>query len=143
MLKAAAMQTTQQPGPRSAPDRQAVLVRLLSAEETRGHAAQIHVRVELEAGGQSLSSEVDETGSQAVALRAAANATLAALQQAISTDIWLIGVKRIRVFDTNLVIAAIGQRDNSNEPHIGTALVRDNAARAVALAVMDAVRAPS
>jgi hypothetical protein len=99
--------------------------------------------VELEADGHSLSSEVDETGSQAVALRAAANATLAALQQAISADIWLIGVKRIRVFDTNLVIAAIGQRDDSNEPHIGTALVRDNAARAVALAVMDAVRAPS
>jgi len=143
MLNAAPLETTQQPGARSAPDRQAVLVRLLSAEETRGHAAQIHVRVELEAGGQSLSSEVDETGSQAVALRAAANATLAALQQAISTDIWLIGVKRIRVFDTNLVIAAIGQRDDSNEPHIGTALVRDNAARAVALAVMDAVRAPS
>ena len=143
MLNAAPVQTTQQPGRRSAPDRRAALVRLLSAEETWGHAAQIHVRVELEADGQSLSSEVDETGSQAVALRAAANTTLAALQQAISTDIWLIGVKRIRVFDTSLVIAAIGQRDNSDEPHIGTALVRDNAARAVALAVMDAVRAPS
>lgn len=114
-------------------------VRLLSARETWGNASQIRVRVELEANGQPLCSEVEETGSQAVALRAAACATLTALQQAISAQLELVGIKRIRVFDAHLVVVAVRERSSAAGIRIGSAPVRDSAAQAAALAVMDAM----
>lgn len=125
--------------PITSQDAETVCVRLLSARETWGNASQIRVRVELEANGQPLCSEVEETGSQAVALRAAACATLAALQQAISTEMELVGVKRIRVFDANLVIVAVRERSSACSIRIGSAPVHDSPARAAALAVMDAM----
>ncbi len=136
MLDSATMFAGHHPTPKDLPT-------LVSAEEAWESAAQVRVRVELRAGGRSLSSEVAGTVSEAGALRLAANATLTALREVLPSDVRLVGVKRIRAFDTKLIVAALrasgSNGHRSGRLHVGLAVVRGNTTRAVALAVMDAL----
>lgn len=115
-------------------------LRLVVAELDRDSASGVRARVVLAAAGRVASGESEGVGCEGVELRIAAEATLAAIQEATQGDpeFRLVGIKRFQAFDTQVVVAALSNGDRSAAPRIGAVPVRGDLARAVALAVLDA-----
>ncbi|MEN8144287.1 MAG: hypothetical protein ABFS14_04990 [Gemmatimonadota bacterium] len=115
-------------------------VKLIAAEVTRDQGAGFEVRVELEWQEQSFVGEDSGVGHEDMIARLAAMATISALKTSGSGPAFeLVGLKRVRAFDGEVVMVCLRDPDQSCEKYIGAVAVRETLACGVARAVLDAV----
>ena len=118
-------------------------LRFVSCRMERAAAAVTRVSVEL-AGplqGQRISCHAEGTTCVGGDMRLAAQAMLDGLSKATlgAVRFELIGVKPIRVFDTNVVVAAVmAHGDGMSRRLVGTAIVDEDAVTGAALAALNA-----
>ena len=90
--------------------------------------------------GQKVRGTASGQSSPTVDLRVAADAALRAIEtfsdSALAFE--LIGVKSIRVFDANVVIVSIGNRNDGPRRLLGSCLVEDDPVRGAVIAVLNA-----
>lgn len=87
------------------------------------------------------SGECEGLASQAGELRCAAQACVIALTQAVEGGVTfeLLGVKSVRAFDANVIIAAVSvQGEGAGHRVVGSCLTDNDTARGAALAVLSA-----
>ena len=115
-------------------------VKLRAAEVTRDRGAGFEVRVELEWLGQTFVGEDSGVGHEDMIARLAALATLSAVRTSgTGTGFELIGLKRVRAFDGEVVMVCLKEAGKSCQKYIGAVAVRETLARGAARAVLDAV----
>ena len=97
-------------------------------------------RVQLSWGGQSVETESGGDGGEPVELRTVAAATVAGLEKLIgeSLELRLLGAKRVRVFDADLVVVSF-LRNTAPRHLVGAVTVPADVYHAGALAVLDAL----
>lgn len=104
-----------------------------------GHC-RAHVTLE-QTPGVPIEGDASGLGSDAGALRCAAEATLQAIERAVSERVTfeLLGVKAIRAFDAVVIIVSISTHGDG-PPHrlVGSYLAEENSARGAAVAVLNA-----
>lgn len=117
--------------------------RLRLAEVRTEHRADSGVRivVELADGEERHRGEADGVGTGAVELRLAGSATLEAVRRALpeAAELRLVGMKRVRAFDADLVLAGLRSGLDGERPLVGAVPAEGNPDRAAAAAVLDAV----
>lgn len=112
---------------------------LTVAEATRAPGSRVEVCVALRVGRQRFEGLSAGVGLEMIELRLAAKATLAAIHQAIGEDRFaLVGIKRLRAFDADVILVSL--RDQADQPHrfIGAVPVRSTLVHGAAAAVLDA-----
>ena len=91
---------------------------------------------------EAFSGESEGLASQAGELRCAAQACVEALGQAVAQSgvgFELLGVKAVRAFDATVVIVSLSTNaEGTDQRVVGSVLTEDDAARAAALAVLNA-----
>lgn len=119
------------------PRRRARLVSV-GYEEPRPGAGMAHVTLEW----HDVEHEGAATGESGpvAPLRLVARATLGALESVLDGVVHfdLVGVKALRIFDRDLVVALIRGNDTSEPPFAGASLVSDDLPRSACLAVLNA-----
>ncbi|MEP6765509.1 MAG: hypothetical protein ABJB66_14435 [Gemmatimonadaceae bacterium] len=118
-------------------------LRFVSCRMERAAAAMTRVSVELDGPlqGQRISSRAEGTTCVGGDMRLAAQAMLDGLSKATKGAVRfeLIGVKPIRAFDTNVVVAAVmAYGDGMTRRLVGTAIVDEDAITGAALAALNA-----
>lgn len=115
--------------------------RLRSATLTVEPSSGFRVRIEVEVGGRLGVAEVRGFGSEAVELRLAAEATLAALRKASEgrIELRLVGIKRLRAFDANAVLVSLAANGDDGSQLVGAVPLDGNTAEGAALAVLGAL----
>ncbi len=115
-------------------------VRFDRIERSEQRDNQIHVSVVLEWGGQAYTGKATGERGDAIEIRTAATATIAALEQAIgdSLDLRLIGVKQVRAFDAELIVVSLN-RNEDRQKLVGIVVMGEDPRRAAALAVLNAL----
>lgn len=115
-------------------------VRFDSIERTETRDNRIRVAVSLEWGGESFLGEASGERGDAIEIRTAAAATIAALEKAVGAplNLRLIGVKQVRAFDAELAVVSLNREDD-HQKLVGIVVVGDNPRRAAALAVLNAL----
>ena len=92
-------------------------------------------------GGDSLVGTREGKGTETMALRCAAQATVDAIQQVVEQgrSIELLGVKSVHAFDSVIVIVSVGVSDEyGRRRFVGTFVADRGAERAAAVAVLNA-----
>ena len=95
----------------------------------------------LRSGSDPYTGTFEGSGSATGALRCAAQASLAALGQAVGTDysFELLGVKTVSAFDKTIVIVALSVRGERNARQlVGSYVCHNDSERAAAIAVLSA-----
>ncbi len=117
--------------------------RLRLAEVRAEHSADSAVRivVELADDEERHRGEAEGVGTGAVQLRLAGSATLEAVSRALpeTAELRLVGMKRVRAFDADLVLAGLRSGRDGKRPLVGAVPVEGDPDRAAAAAVLDAV----
>jgi hypothetical protein len=117
-------------------------LKFVSFEFDRFPNSRCRAQVALEHPGGGLFTGTSEAvGASASGLRCAALAALKALERAVTGAgrFELLGVKAIRVFDTNVVIVALSaKRDSRVHRLVGSYLAEENPERGAAIAVLNA-----
>jgi hypothetical protein len=128
-----------------------VTVRLASREQqrvrfqgvTRGHRAdhRVDVTVALEWNDQLYTSTQEAERAEALELRAVAAAAVAALARIVpeAGDIRIAGVKRVRSFDAELMVASLYRPGSPPQQYVGAVVVGEDPYRAAAVAVLSAL----
>lgn len=117
-------------------------LRFVSAELFRRPGSTIHVQVKIERAGHVFDAQAEGVGLEAFELRLAAQATLAAVNDATGgPGFKLLGIKRLHAFDADVVLVSLRDQNNGGYPLIGAVPVRGGLAYAAALAVLSAVPA--
>lgn len=103
-------------------------------------SGQCRAAVTLTSPGASFSGEARGLASQAGELRCAAQACINAIAQAIHDPGFdLVGVKSVRAFDANVIIASLALRGQADGPRIvGSYITEDDPPRGAAFAVLNA-----
>ncbi|MBV9109830.1 MAG: hypothetical protein JO306_10525 [Gemmatimonadetes bacterium] len=114
-------------------------VRFVSTGMEQPRMGRVVARVELEWGGRTFAGEVEGESGHALELRAAAAATVEALEGVIGGRVkfQLVGIKPFRAFDADVVVALL-RSDLDGKSLIGAALAADDPFRAAAVAVLNA-----
>jgi len=114
-------------------------VRFVSIHLEQPRIGRVIARVELEWAGRVHVGEYEGESGFALELRAAAAATLAALEEVMSGRVkfQLVGIKPFRAFDADVVVALL-RSDVDGKSLIGAALAADAPFRAAAVAVLNA-----
>lgn len=117
--------------------------RVRFSEATRDTSRDGHVRVTavLEWQGERYTGTAEGESGALIELRTAAQAALEAVG-AITEDalkLRLIGVKQLRAFDTELVVASLVRTEGEMQRYVGTVLATADPARAACLAVLNAL----
>lgn len=115
--------------------------RFVEAEAVREPGSRARVRVVLELGGREHASETRGVGEEVMVLRLVAEASLAALEQAIDRPAFfeLVGVKRIHAFDETVVLTCVRSADEPGRRLLGCVPVgRRTLAEAAALSLLNA-----
>lgn len=101
----------------------------------------VRIVVELADGDGRHRGEADGVGTGAVELRLAGTATLEAVRRALpeTADLRLVGMKRVRAFDADLVLAGLRSGRHGDRPLVGAVPAEGDPDRAAAAAVLDAV----
>ncbi len=102
-----------------------------------------HVRIdaELEWKGERFKGAAEGDSGALIELRTAATAALKAVE-ALTKDelkLRLIGVKQLRAFDTELVVASLVRTEGEMQRFVGSVLATSDPARAACLAVLNAL----
>lgn len=119
-------------------------LRLSDFRFSRTPAGYCRVEVELQsgAGAKPLVGRANGASSPTGDLRAAAEATLRALESAVPTGqhFDLVGVKAMRAFDATIVIVAVTPRsgEGAGQHLLGCYLATENVNRGAAIAVLNA-----
>ena len=118
-------------------------LRFVSAELAREPGSTIHVHVKIEQAGRAFYAKTEGVGLEAVELRLAAHATLAAVNEATgkASNLRLVGIKRLHAFDADVVLVSVRDENHGGYPLIGAVPVRGGLVYAAALAVLSAVPA--
>jgi hypothetical protein len=115
-------------------------VKLLAVERTEEHDIRVRIRVSLEWEGRPYNGEATGDPSEQIELRTAAFAALRAVSAIVgeSLDVRLLGVKRLRAFDADLVTVSLL---TGAPPHrlVGAVLQGGTASSAVVAAVLHAL----
>ena len=112
---------------------------LTVAEATRAPGSRVEVCVTLRVGRQRFEGLSAGVGLEMIELRLAAEATLAAIHQAIGHDRFgLVGVKRLRAFDADGILVSLRDQDDQAHRFIGAVPVRSTLVHGAAAAVLDA-----
>ena len=115
-------------------------IKLVAAEVARDRGAGLEIRVELSWNGQSFVGEGSGVGHDDMTARLAAVATISALKASgASPGFELVGLKRVRAFDGEVVMVCLKGPRKSSKKYIGAVAVRDTLAQGAARAVLDAV----
>lgn len=91
--------------------------------------------------GDAYTATVEGSGSTTGALRCAAQASLAALEQAVQArySFQFVGVKTVSAFDSVIVIVALAaSREGASRRLVGSYVTEHDATRAAAIAVLNA-----
>lgn len=91
--------------------------------------------------GERFTGTADELGSEAGELRCAAQATIAAIEQAVDrrARFDLLGVKAVRAFDAYVLIVSLAAHDDSGDRRlVGSYLTETHTPRGAAVAVLNA-----
>jgi hypothetical protein len=115
-------------------------VRFLSARLTSPRPGRATAEVELEWAGQTYSEEMEGESGSALELRLAALATIRTLEAILGGRMRfeLVGIKGMRAFDTDVVVALLNSPQSGLSGLVGAALATDNLYRSAALAVLNA-----
>lgn len=100
----------------------------------------IQARCSLSWEDDRFEGEAEEESSPMGELRAAANATIHALERFTEDELKfdLVGVKEVHVFDHNFVVVLLHSAEHADHRLIGTSMVRGDRGRAASLAVLSA-----
>ena len=114
-------------------------VRFVSIQLEQPRIGRVIARVELEWAGRTHLGEYEGESGFALELRAAAAATLVALEEVMGGRVkfQLVGIKPFRAFDADVVVALL-RSDVDGKSLIGAALAADAPFRAAAVAVLNA-----
>jgi len=115
-------------------------VRFVSARLTSPRPGRASAEVALEWAGQTYSEEMEGESGSAVELRLAALATVRTLEAILGGHMRfdLVGIKGMRAFDTDVVVALLNSEQAAGRALVGAALATDNLYRSAALAVLNA-----
>lgn len=121
-------------------DAQHERVHFQGAEVERAPGSEIRVRVRLETGDGIYVGKERGTGSGVVELRLAAEATLAALEEAVpgGPRLQLAGVKSVHAFDADAVLVSLRVDGPDGKSLLGCVPVGASPGRAAATATLDA-----
>ena len=113
----------------------------VSAKLARGADSTIRVQVKIKHASCVTCAEMEGVGLEAVELRLAAQATLAAVREATgnAANFSLVGIKRLHVFDADVVLVSLQDANHGGYPVVGAMPVRERLVEAAALAVLSAV----
>jgi hypothetical protein len=116
-------------------------LRFVSAELAREPGSRIHVQVKIEQAGRAFYAKAEGVGLEAVELRLAAHATLAAVNEATgnASNFRFVGIKRLHTFDADVVLVSLRDENHGGYPLIGAVPVRGGLVYAAVLAVLSAV----
>ena len=112
--------------------------RLVSAELAVEQDARTRIRVTLEYGGREYVGQAAEVGD--MVLRLSAEATIAALEQAIDRPGYfqLVGIKRTEAFDSSAVLVSVRTTDERSLTLLGTVRMEKDLVESVARSVLKA-----
>jgi hypothetical protein len=115
-------------------------VRFLSARLTSPRPGRATAEVALEWAGQTYSEEMEGESGSALELRLAALATVRTLEAILGGRMKfdLVGIKGMRAFDSDVVVALLSSPQSGPGGLVGAALATDNLYRSAALAVLNA-----
>ncbi len=116
-------------------------LRFVSAKLACGADSTIRVQVKIKQDSCVTCAEMEGVGLEAVELRLAAQATLAAVREATgnAANFSLVGIKRLHVFDADVVLVSLQDANHGGYPLLGARPVRERLVEAAALAVLSAV----
>ncbi|HEX8243002.1 MAG TPA: hypothetical protein VF541_05895 [Longimicrobium sp.] len=114
-------------------------VRFVSVSVETPRIGRVAARAELEWAGRTHVGQHEGESTFAAELRAAALATLAALDEVMGGRVQfrLVGIKPVRAFDADVVVALV-RSEADGKSLIGAALAPDDPYRAAAVAVLNA-----
>jgi hypothetical protein len=115
-------------------------VRFVSARLTSPRPGRAVAAVELEWAGQTFVHESEGESGSALELRLAAMATVRTLEAILGgrMQFELVGIKGLKAFDTDVVVALLSSEQSAGHALVGAALATDNLYRSAALAVLNA-----
>lgn len=112
---------------------------LTVAEAMRAPGSRVEVCVTLRVGRQRFEGLSAGVGLELIELRLAAEATLAAIHQAVGAERFvLVGIKRLHAFDADVILVALRDHDDQTRRYIGAVPVRSTIVHGAAAAVLDA-----
>lgn len=116
-------------------------LRFIGVERLAGKDNQVRVRVTLEWGGERLEEEASGESGEAIVLRTAATAMLAAVHRFAGWEfgVRLAGIKHIRAFDADLTVASLYRPGDPSLKLVGAVVSGDDPSRAACLAVLNAL----
>jgi hypothetical protein len=116
-------------------------LRFIGVERLAGRDNQVRVRVTLEWGGERLEEEASGESGEAIVLRTAATAMLAAVHRFAGWEfgVRLAGIKHIRAFDADLTVASLYRPGEPSLKLVGAVVSGDDPCRAACLAVLNAL----
>lgn len=114
---------------------------LESTQVIRERGASVRVLAELQMGGRTVRGESQGIGVDTVELRVAAEAALDALRKGSNglVDLRIVGIKRLHVFDSDIVVVALTGPGGSPTCWVGSTPSPDDPARGAVRAVLNAV----
>ena len=123
----------------TAPLRRRVRFAGAKREETRDGRVRIHA--ELEWKGERFAGDAEGESGALIELRTAGQAALQAVEKLTKGEIKLrlIGVKQLRAFDTELVVASLVRTEGEVQRFVGSVLATSDPPRAACLAVLNAL----
>lgn len=121
------------------PHRRRVRFAGATRQETRDGHVRIHA--ELEWQGERFAGDAEGESGALIELRTAGHAALQAVEKLTKGEIKLrlIGVKQLRAFDTELVVASLVRTEGDVQRFVGSVLATSDPPRAACLAVLNAL----
>lgn len=116
-------------------------VRFVGAERREQKDGHVRIEAELDWQGQKYRGTAEGESGALIELRTAGQAALDAVQK-LTNDalkLRLIGVKQLRAFDTELVVASLVRTEGEMQRYVGSVLATSDPARAACLAVLNAL----
>jgi hypothetical protein len=121
------------------PDLTTSRLRFVQAELKRERGSRVQIEIVLDCEGTAFFGEAEGIGLEAVELRLAAEATLAAIGKAIDADRFsLVGIKRLHAFDADVVLAVLKDSGDTGQRYVGAVPVRTTYVDGAAAAVLNA-----
>jgi len=116
-------------------------IRFLSAERFDEPEVRVRFRIALSWAGSRVWGEAVGEKGEVLELRTAALAALAAIEMATQKrlDVRLAGIKRVRVFDAELMVVSLSRSGPGAARFVGSVVIGKDLWRAAALAVLHAL----
>lgn len=116
-------------------------VRFAGTEREESRDGRVRITAHLEWQGERFSGSATGDSGTLIELRTAAQAALGAVEDLTKAglQVRLIGVKQLRAFDTELVVASLVRTEGEMQRYVGSVLATADPERAACLAVLNAL----